>query len=97
MPLHPSVPEKGFGAYFDQVAVSTWLGGQEALLQERFNTYVDEAFFFFGLLMRRSSLKRSMHLLDVGGGIGLLSLLLACTGKKVVCVEPESAGFGTHR
>jgi len=47
--------------------------------------------------MRRSSLERSSHLLEVGGGIGVLSLLLASTGKKVVCVEPESAGFGTHK
>jgi SAM-dependent methyltransferase len=97
MPLRPSSSKNIFGVYFDQVSVSAWLGAQEEPLRRRFQSYVDEAFFFFGMLMRRASLGRSTHLLEVGGGIGLLSLLLASTGKKVVCVEPESAGFGTHK
>ena len=87
---------KRLGVYCDDVALDQWLENQQDAVREKFATYVDEAFFFFDMLVNRPSVKRATTLLEVGGGIGLLSLLLAATGKRVVCVEPESAGFGGH-
>jgi cyclopropane fatty-acyl-phospholipid synthase-like methyltransferase len=57
-------------------------------------TYISEAKFFKNLISTDvSSLKRGSHLIEVGSGIGLLSLHLASTGFKVTAFEPQSSGF----
>ncbi len=58
-------------------------------------TYVSEAMFFNELLGDDlSALPRGSRIVEVGSGIGLLSLLVAARGFHVTSVEPESAGFG---
>ena len=60
----------------------------------RFRTYVSEARFFYGLLERDlRSLPHGATILEVGSGSGLLSLLLAQSGYRVIAVEPVSSGF----
>lgn len=61
----------------------------------RLATYVSEAFFFDELLAGDlSALPNETPLLEVGSGIGLLSLLVAARGFPVTSVEPGAAGFG---
>ena len=57
-------------------------------------TYISEAKFFQSLISPDvSSLKRGSHLIEVGSGIGLLSLHLASMGFEVTAFEPQSSGF----
>lgn len=59
----------------------------------RLATYVWEAYFFFLILEKTIDCEAPQRILEVGGGIGLLSTLMAGKGPDVVCVEPGSAGF----
>ena len=59
-----------------------------------FITYVNEALFFNSVLDDDfSNIKHPAGILEVGAGIGLLSMLIALRGFEVVAYEPESDGF----
>lgn len=61
-------------------------------------TYVSEAQFFNEVLSDDlDSLGTHDEVLEVGSGIGLLSLLAAARGLRVTSLEPQSAGFGEMR
>lgn len=61
-------------------------------------TYIDEAYFFNDVLDSDfDCLGPEDEVLEVGSGIGLLSLLAASRGLRVTSLEPQSAGFGEMR
>ncbi len=65
--------------------------------QDRSNlgVYVSEAVFFLDVLSKDlSQLKPESRVIEVGSGIGLLSLLIGGSGLQVDSYEPASAGFG---
>lgn len=56
--------------------------------------YVSEAEFFEEVLARDvSQLPNGSHIVEIGAGIGLLSLNLAVKGFDVTAFEPEASGF----
>ena len=56
--------------------------------------YVAEAEFFEGVLASDvSKLPSGSHLVEIGAGIGLLTLNLATRGLQVTAFEPEASGF----
>jgi hypothetical protein len=58
-------------------------------------TYVDEAYFFETVIQSDlKGLPKDCIIVEVGGGIGLLALLLAEKGYQLVVYEPGAAGFG---
>lgn len=58
------------------------------------NTYVQEAYFYFQLLEKDlAKLSKKSNIIEIGSGIGLLSLLIAEIGHSVIAFEPESSGF----
>lgn len=64
--------------------------GSHALLR----TYIDEAVFFWGFLNPLLVERRPVDVLEVGAGIGLLSLFASSQVEDITSLEPESAGFG---
>lgn len=62
--------------------------------QRLFSTYVDEAFFYWRFLKRLIEEKRPARALEVGAGVGLLSLFAQSEIESVTALEPESSGFG---
>jgi SAM-dependent methyltransferase len=61
-------------------------------------TYVGEALFFEKILLEDLSRRsEARQIIEVGAGVGLLSLVLARAGYQVVAFEPESAGFSEMR
>jgi hypothetical protein len=61
-------------------------------------TYVGEALFFEALIARDLANRNGIErIVEVGAGVGLLSLLLARRGYTVTAFEPESAGFSEMR
>ena len=70
------------------------LSGCAPSLADGVRTYVSEANFFFEALKNDlESLPENARVLEIGSGVGLLSLMLAETGFSVVAIEPQSAGF----
>lgn len=68
--------------------------GQSRLLR----TYVSEAEFFLSVLdSDLRSLEPGSNVVEIGSGVGLLSLLVAERGFRVTSYEPMSAGFGQMR
>jgi len=59
-----------------------------------FRTYVEEAVFFWRFLKPLIEERNPARALEVGAGIGLLSLFAATRVKSVTALEPESSGFG---
>ena len=58
------------------------------------NTYIEEAEFFEKVLDSDvSRLPTGSHLVEIGSGIGLLSLNLASRGFVVTAFEPQASGF----
>ena len=62
--------------------------------RELFEQYIGEACEFFPLIKRDlESLGRDSVVKEIGSGLGLLSILVANEGFKVISYEPESSGF----
>lgn len=58
------------------------------------NTYVQEAYFYYELLREDlTKLAKNSKVIEIGSGIGLLSLFIAELGHRVTAFEPESNGF----
>jgi SAM-dependent methyltransferase len=67
-------------------------------LKKLVRTYVGEALFFEALIARDLANRNGIErIVEVGAGVGLLSLLLARRGYTVTAFEPESAGFSEMR
>lgn|GEM_PF-1959947 len=56
-------------------------------------TYLDEADFFFRFLRERSVLRPNTDVLEIGSGIGALSLMMSAVAGRVLSLEPSSPGF----
>jgi len=68
--------------------------GTPELITDPLRTYVSEARFFKNLVLTDvSKLSRGSYLIEVGSGIGLLSLHLASIGFEMTAFEPQSSGF----
>jgi cyclopropane fatty-acyl-phospholipid synthase-like methyltransferase len=68
--------------------------GAPELITDPLRTYVSEARFFKNLVLTDiSKMSRGSYLIEVGSGIGLLSLHLASMGFEVTAFEPQSSGF----
>ena len=64
------------------------------IITDPLRTYISEARFFKNLVLTDiSKLSCSSYLIEVGSGIGLLSLHLASLGFEVTAFEPQSSGF----
>ncbi len=65
-------------------------------LSEMFDLFANEALFGYGWLRPSlSELSRDAHILEVGGGLTLISCQLARQGYQVTVVEPISDGFSS--
>lgn len=59
----------------------------------RFQTYIDEAIFFFNIVRYQVKNSNVRSVVDVGSGIGLFGRLIATLGVRVTCLEPASEEF----
>jgi 2-polyprenyl-3-methyl-5-hydroxy-6-metoxy-1,4-benzoquinol methylase len=59
-----------------------------------FDTYVNEALFFWRFLKPLLEQHEPARALEVGAGVGLLSLFAVTEIESVTSLEPESSGFG---
>jgi SAM-dependent methyltransferase len=67
------------------------IGGDEAGVAKRLDTYLNEA--FVGLDLIAQALPEAHDVLEIGAGVGALSTFLTTQGWDVVAVEPVGAGF----
>ena len=67
------------------------IGEPEAQLLLR--TYMDEATFFWRFLRPLLIERKPIEVVEIGSGVGLLSLFASTEVTKITSLEPESAGF----
>lgn len=67
---------------------------EEPKAQLLLRTYMDEATFFWRFLRPLLIERRPIRAIEVGSGVGLLSLFASSEVKDITSLEPESAGFG---
>lgn len=70
-------------------------GLAELEAQHLLRTYIDEAIFFWRFLRPLIIERKPIDAMEVGSGVGLLSLFASSEVKELTSLEPESAGFGT--
>lgn len=88
---------------FTSEDVSAWvIGALESLnlqdvgepeVQLLLRTYMDEATFFWRFLRPLLIERKPIEVVEIGSGVGLLSLFASTEVKKITSLEPESAGF----
>ncbi len=82
----------------DDVALEELISAETDEFKKLVRTYVGEAIFFDALIGRDLAERPDVrNVIEVGSGVGLLSLLLAGRGYSVTAFEPESAGFSEMR
>ena len=67
------------------------IGEPEAQILMR--TYMDEATFFWRFLRPLLIERKPIEAVEIGSGVGLLSLFASTEVKNITSLEPESAGF----
>jgi SAM-dependent methyltransferase len=78
----------------DRERLDVTLSGGPVDFARRVRTYVGEADFFSSVLTDDlRSLPLGSSVIEVGCGVGLLALMVAQSGFRVVAYEPESKGF----
>jgi hypothetical protein len=79
----------------DREALEQRLTGHASDFVSDLETYMAEADAFFAIVQDDlSHLDPGTRIIEIGSGIGLLSLFIAAKGFKVASVEPQSNGFG---
>ena len=80
---------------FDWTKIQHWIDSVDEDAVERLVMYINEAGFFWPLLEPYAKfLGPDASVLEIGSGVGVISLLLASNGARVISCEPETAGFG---
>ena len=98
--MHKSEQSESAEAFFKRLALSIDSSRLPAPEKKLFHTYVREAQFFWKFLSPLIANVGPKRVLEVGSGIGILSLLAATKVPSVTSLEPESSGFarmGTFR
>lgn len=67
---------------------------EESESEHLLQTYVDEATFFWSFLRQLLIERKPLEAMEVGSGVGLLSLFASSEAERITSLEPESAGFG---
>lgn len=84
----------GFQTMLDTARLEYEMAGLSPDSRSRLRTYVAEADFFDAVLSDDlNRLCQGARLMEIGSGIGLLTLRAAAKGFKVTSYEPQSAGF----
>lgn len=79
----------------DYSRLNTLLDQQSADVEGRLDTYISEANFFRRVIQGDiDELSPNSRVLEVGCGVGVLSLLVGDLGFRVSAVDPQSADFG---
>ena len=96
--IDPAALRSALSTFLDQIdrAVVTEdilarIGGNEAEVSKRLDTYLNEA--FVGLDLVAAALPEATDVLEIGAGVGALSAFLSTQGWNVVAVEPVGTGF----
>jgi len=80
--------------HLDVDKIRSWLAQQDQFTTDWAVTYFGEALFFAKTISAKlGELPDSARVLEIGGGIGFVSRVLALRGHRVTCFEPSSRGF----
>lgn len=79
----------------DSLMPSLFTEVTEPEAQQTLRTYVYEAAFFWKFLQPLLIERKPARAMEVGSGVGLLSLFASSEVEDITSLEPESAGFGT--
>jgi hypothetical protein len=78
----------------NRVKLETLLSAMPAAESLKIRTFIGEADFYFSILKPDlKSIPKGSPVVEIGSGVGLLSLYIASLGYKVYSFEPESSGF----
>ena len=92
--MNQFAPEDDLVWGFDSLDFGDWADLEEPEAQLLLQTYIDEAVFFWRFLHPLLVARKPVDVLEVGSGMGLLSLFASTEVREITALEPESAGFG---
>ncbi len=78
----------------NRIKLETLLSTMSLSESMKIRTYISEADFYFSILKPDfQEVKKGLTVVEIGSGIGLLSMYIANLGHKVYSFEPQSSGF----
>lgn len=92
--MNEFTPEDGDAWVLDPLALGDLADLEEIEAQKLLRTYIYEATFFWRFLKPLLVERKPVEVMEVGSGVGLLSLLASSKVEEVIALEPQSAGFG---
>lgn len=92
--MNQFTPEDAHACLLDLLDSGDLSDSEVLQAQLLFGTFIDEALFFWGFLRPMLSERKPIDAMEVGSGVGLLSLFASAEVKEFTSLEPESAGFG---
>jgi 2-polyprenyl-3-methyl-5-hydroxy-6-metoxy-1,4-benzoquinol methylase len=87
-------PEELDDWIFDILGPHSVAAIHETIDRTLLDTYVNEALFFWKFLKPALEQHKPARALEVGAGVGLLSIFATTEVQSVTSLEPESSGFG---